>query len=114
LNQTNAGNNSNKFYRIQLLVSTFNDYKTWTRWGRVGEQGANAILGDGSFDNALNYFNAKFKDKSGWAWEKRFDPTPTHTKKPKYTFVERKYEEDSSDDEGEIMVTYPSSVLNMH
>lgn len=88
-------------------MSPFGDYKTWTRWGRVGEYGANAILGDGNLGNALTVFNSKFKDKSGLGWEQRFDPTPTHTKKPKYTFIERKYEEDSSDDEGKTVVSLP-------
>lgn len=34
LNQTNIGNNNNKFYVIQLLVSNGN-YYVWNRWGRV-------------------------------------------------------------------------------
>lgn len=37
LNQTNSGANNNKFYRIQLLHNAKNDYKVWTRWGRVGK-----------------------------------------------------------------------------
>ena len=44
LNQTNAGNNNNKFYRIQILVSGAGDYKTWTRWGRVGEAGTGMYI----------------------------------------------------------------------
>jgi len=40
LNQTNSGNNNNKFYRIQLLQEKKGDgYQVWTRWGRVGERG---------------------------------------------------------------------------
>lgn len=113
LNQTNAGHNANEFYRIQLLVSSSGSYKTWTRWGRVGEHGANAKLGDGSLGNALGFFNAKFKDKSGLLWQDRLAPTPTHTKKPKYTFIERKYEHHSSDDEGEIMVGHSLGTPNV-
>lgn len=37
LNQTNSGANNNKFYRIQLLRNLQDDYKVWTRWGRVGQ-----------------------------------------------------------------------------
>ncbi|KAK4696850.1 hypothetical protein P7C71_g1138, partial [Lecanoromycetidae sp. Uapishka_2] len=113
LNQTNAGQNANKFYRIQLLVSPSGNYKTWTRWGRVGEHGANAVLGDGSLGSALNFFNAKFKDKSGLRWENRLDPCPTHTKKSKYAFIERKYEEDSSDDDDAIMPAPKSRTATM-
>lgn len=34
LNQTNIGNNNNKFYVIQVLTSGKLHY-CWTRWGRV-------------------------------------------------------------------------------
>ncbi|KAJ9207153.1 hypothetical protein DTO164E3_427 [Paecilomyces variotii] len=97
LNQTNAAANNNKFYRIQLLEShTGNSYKTWTRWGRVGEIGQSAILGQ-NLESAMAEFKKKFKDKSGLTWENRLDPP----KKGKYTFIERNYEEDSDNDEDE-------------
>ena len=35
-NQTNIGDNNNKFYRGQVLVNAANKYFAWTRWGRVG------------------------------------------------------------------------------
>jgi poly [ADP-ribose] polymerase len=60
LNQTNSGNNNNKFYRLQLL-SDDGEYYTWTRWGRVGNSGQSKMLGDGSLDTALNFFHDKFK-----------------------------------------------------
>lgn len=44
----------------------------------------------------MRYFEQKFKDKSGLNWASRLDPP----KKGKYTFIERRYEGDSSDDEG--------------
>ncbi|KAK1974714.1 poly polymerase catalytic domain-containing protein [Colletotrichum cereale] len=93
LNQTNATNNNNKFYRIQL-VQDGTTYKTWTRWGRVGEWGQCAVLGNGSLNDALNNFDKKFKDKSGLAWANRGDdPKPK-----KYAFIERSYEPDSDND----------------
>ncbi|KAF2204452.1 PARP-domain-containing protein [Delitschia confertaspora ATCC 74209] len=94
LNQTNASANNNKFYRVQVRPSKA-DYKTWTRWGRVGERGQTAVLGDGSLEEALTQFDKKFKDKSGLKWEDRgADPKPK-----KYAYVERSYAPDS-DDEG--------------
>lgn len=96
LNQTHASHNNNKFYRVQLLRNVFGDYKTWTRWGRVGERGQKAILGDGTLASALSHFNKKFKDKSGLTWEKRGEKP----KAGKYTFIERSYAPDS-DDEGD-------------
>ncbi|KAL1581927.1 hypothetical protein WHR41_09215 [Cladosporium halotolerans] len=95
LNQTNASGNNNKFYRLQLLENG-SEYKTWTRWGRVGESGQHALLGAGGFDDALKNFEKKFRDKSGLKWADRGEkPKPG-----KYVFVERSYEPDS-DEEGE-------------
>jgi poly [ADP-ribose] polymerase len=83
---------------VQVLQSvTKGDYRTWTRWGRVGESGQTAWLGSGSLDDAISHFEKKFKDKSGHKWDNRLNPP----KKGKYTFIERNYEEDSdhSDDD---------------
>src|SRR5688500_6993949 len=70
LNQTNIGANNNKFYVIQLLEKG-GKYYAWTRWGRVGEDGQNALLGPSDFGKALKAFQAKFKDKTKNAWEDR-------------------------------------------
>ncbi|KAK5173936.1 uncharacterized protein LTR77_002617 [Saxophila tyrrhenica] len=94
LNQTNASGNNNKFYRIQLLHSS-STYRTWTRWGRVGERGQNAMLGNGSLEDALKNFDKKFKDKSGLKWDDRQEkPKPN-----KYVFVERSYDPESDNDD---------------
>ncbi|KAI0970102.1 poly polymerase catalytic domain-containing protein [Xylaria arbuscula] len=95
LNQTNASNNNNKFYRLQLLRSVTGNYKTWTRWGRVGEYGQSKSLGSGSKEDALKQFNDKFKSKSGLTWDSRGDPQ----KPGKYAFIEKSYEPDSEDDD---------------
>ncbi|KAK4547868.1 hypothetical protein LTR36_010587 [Oleoguttula mirabilis] len=87
LNQTNASNNNNKFYRIQLLQSPNGDFKTWTRWGRVGERGQSAVLGRGSLDDAILQYEKKFKDKAGLKWDDRGEDP----KAGKYVFVERSY-----------------------
>ncbi|CAK7270218.1 hypothetical protein SEPCBS57363_003994 [Sporothrix epigloea] len=94
LNQTNSGQNNNKFYRIQVLCTTANKYLTWTRWGRVGERGQSAVLGGGMLDEAKRHFEKKFRDKSGLAWDRRTeDPRPG-----KYAFVERNYNDDDDDE----------------
>ncbi|KAA8621228.1 poly polymerase 2 ADP-ribosyltransferase 2 [Pyrenophora tritici-repentis] len=93
LNQTNSSANNNKFYKIQLLTDG-NMYTTWTRWGRVGERGQNAELGDGTLDDAINNFEKKFKDKSGLKWADRGE----QPKAKKYAYVERSYNPDSEDD----------------
>lgn len=94
LNQSNSSNNNNKFYRIQLLQDG-SSFKTWTRWGRVGEFGQSALLGSGEFDDALRNFEKKFKDKSGLRWADRAE----NPKPGKYAFVERSYAPDSDDED---------------
>ena len=74
-NQTNIGANNNKFYIIQLLQSdTGSNYRVWTRWGRVGAPGQNAVLPSpqgSSLDACKAAFESKFKDKSGNHWANR-------------------------------------------
>ncbi|KAH6611508.1 hypothetical protein Trco_001528 [Trichoderma cornu-damae] len=96
LNQTNASHNNNKFYRIQVLFDCkTKQYKTWTRWGRVGEVGQSALLGNGTVEDAIKNFEKKFRDKSGLPWDKRED----NPKPGKYAFVERSYNPDSDDED---------------
>ncbi|OTB06558.1 hypothetical protein M426DRAFT_9690 [Hypoxylon sp. CI-4A] len=95
LNQTNASNNNNKFYRLQLLRSVRNQFKIWTRWGRVGERGQRKIIDTENLTGALSEFNDKFKSKSGLQWADRANPP----KRGKYAFIERSYEPDSEDDD---------------
>ncbi|KAI0197612.1 poly polymerase catalytic domain-containing protein [Astrocystis sublimbata] len=96
LNQTNAGRNNNKFYRIQLLRNVAGDYRTWTRWGRVGEYGQSKQVGNGTFKDALKEFHGKFKNKSGLSWDDRLEPPKAN----KYAFIERSYEPDSDEEDG--------------
>ena len=97
LNQTEAGKNANKFYRIQLLQYGSGSYHTWTRWGRVGENGQSKLLGDGTLNSAIREFEAKFRDKTRNKWEDRASFT---AKAGKYTLIEINYE--SSEDEEEV------------
>ncbi|KAJ5999867.1 hypothetical protein N7481_000276 [Penicillium waksmanii] len=96
LNQTNSTNNNNKFYRIQVILTDTGKsiaHYTWSRWGRVGENGQSSLIISPTLKDALSLFEKKFKDKSGLKWEDRLD-TP---KDGKYTFIEKNYEEE--DDE---------------
>lgn len=70
-------------------------YYCWTRWGRVGERGQSALLGQGTLDDAVQNFEKKFKDKSGLRWADRTAPP----KPKKYAYVEKSYDPDSDDDE---------------
>ncbi|KAK3985736.1 putative poly polymerase 2 [Cladorrhinum sp. PSN332] len=95
LNQTNASNNNNKFYRIQVLVDPSGVGRTWTRWGRVGDYGQTAVAEEGAIDACVKMYEKKFKDKSGIAWAQRGN----NPKPGKYAFVERNYTEESDDED---------------
>ncbi len=84
LNQTNIGANNNKYYVLQLLEFG-GKYYAWTRWGRVGEPGQNALLGNGTLDDARKCFESKFRDKTGNAWA---DRGKFVAKAGKYTLIE--------------------------
>ncbi|EXJ72418.1 uncharacterized protein A1O5_04922 [Cladophialophora psammophila CBS 110553] len=94
LNKSDAKVNNNKFYRLQLLNKR-NEFYTWTRWGRVGENGQSKLLGDSSLDDARRLFEMKFKEKAGLTWENRDAPS----KKGKYAYLEINYAD--SEDEAE-------------
>ena len=72
-------------------TSKVNRYRTWTRWGRVGEPGQSSWLGEGALEESKKHFEKKFKDKTGLKWEDRL----AAPKKNKYTFIEKNYEDDS-------------------
>ncbi len=71
----------------------------WTRWGRVGEHGQSKLLGSGDLTEAVKHFDKKFRDKTGHTWADRLE----HPIPDKYTFVERDYGDDSSDDDDGIL-----------
>ncbi|KAL1874427.1 hypothetical protein VTK73DRAFT_304 [Phialemonium thermophilum] len=98
LNQTNSSANNNKFYRIQVLHHPSTNHAcTWTRWGRVGDYGQNAMLGDGTLADAVGQFEKKFKDKTGLSWADRAD----NPKPRKYAYLERSYGDSGDEDDGE-------------
>ncbi|KAI0214446.1 Protein mono-ADP-ribosyltransferase PARP3 [Lamellibrachia satsuma] len=97
LNQTNIGQNNNKFYVIQILEDE-SGFNVFTRWGRVGEQGAQALRDNCDKDQAIAEFKKKFKDKTKNKWEDRanFVPSPG-----KYTLLEMDEEEEVEEGETE-------------
>lgn len=81
LNQTNIGDNKNKFYLIELLQKNNPKlYTVYTRYGRIGEHGKTLIkLSDVDLESAIKEFIALFKSKTGNTWKNRqsfvFKPT---------------------------------------
>ncbi|XP_071091568.1 poly [ADP-ribose] polymerase 2-like [Haliotis cracherodii] len=73
LNQTNVGNNNNKYYLIQILEEDGKKaFYVWQRWGRVGYKGQNNLVPcGGDLDKAKNIFCKKFSDKTKNDWASR-------------------------------------------
>ncbi|CAF1048972.1 unnamed protein product [Adineta ricciae] len=98
LNQTNVGNNNNKFYLIQLLEeNSCKKYYVWLRWGRVGYTGQNNLEHFGcDLDEAKRFFCQKFSDKT----KNDFYYRDTFTKYPgKYDYVQLDYNPSTSKNE---------------
>jgi len=66
LNQTNIGQNNNKYYLVQLLVHmTTGNFFAFFRWGRVGKVAGVTLENHGkNLASALKSFEKKFNDKS--------------------------------------------------
>ncbi|KAJ6879990.1 hypothetical protein NC652_033357 [Populus alba x Populus x berolinensis] len=75
LNQTNVGNNNNKFYLIQALESNdCSKFMVYTRWGRVGIKGQDKLQSPyTSRGSAIQEFEAKFFAKTKNRWPNRKD-----------------------------------------
>lgn len=91
LNQTNIGNNNNKFYVIQVIKEG-KMYYLWNRWGRVGEIGQSKMNTYPSCELAIKDFEKKFKDKTKNSWSDRMNFV-SHP--GKYTLIEVDGEQDA-------------------
>ncbi|KAJ0980645.1 hypothetical protein J5N97_008900 [Dioscorea zingiberensis] len=92
LNQTNVGDNNNKFYVIQALESDDGGkFMVYTRWGRVGVKGQDKLHDFcASRDKAINEFEMKFFEKTKNRWNDR----KAFIRQPKcYTWLEMDYSE---------------------
>ncbi|GMH03906.1 hypothetical protein Nepgr_005745 [Nepenthes gracilis] len=90
LNQTNVGDNNNKFYVIQALESDDGGtFMVYNRWGRVGVKGLDKLFGPyTSRDSAIQEFEQKFYAKTKNYWSNRTD----FVSYPKcYTWLEMDY-----------------------
>ncbi|XP_008056005.1 poly [ADP-ribose] polymerase 3 [Carlito syrichta] len=93
LNQTNIGNNNNKFYIIQLLEEG-NRFVCWNRWGRVGEVGQSKLSHFPRLEDAKKDFEKKFRDKTKNSWAER-DHFVAHP--GKYTLIEVQGEDEAQE-----------------
>lgn len=56
---------------LQIVETDDGSYHLWTRWGRVGEPGANQHQQFSSVDDAVKAFKKKFHDKTRNKFEER-------------------------------------------
>lgn len=95
LNQSDVVNNCNKFIFMQMLKRKDEAFFVYMRSGRTGAEGAKG--GSRSIEcffdreEAIKYFTAIFRDKTGIAWSERQTDTDFH--KGKYQYVYMKYED---------------------
>jgi len=84
LNQSNLTQNNNKYYILQVLENdtNSNNFYFWTRWGRVGVPGQNALAGPMPKDKAIHLYEKKLSDK---------------TCKGEYTKIEISYDEEEKE-----------------
>lgn len=94
LNQTNVGENNNKFYVIQLLKEeTSPNLYLFTRWGRVGVPGQQAVESFINVMSAKAAFHGKFTSKTS----NRFGLPGFVKRQGKYQLMDIDY---GSDDDG--------------
>ncbi|KAL8139006.1 hypothetical protein V2J09_005007 [Rumex salicifolius] len=96
LNQTNVGDNNNKFYLMQVLeMDGGGTFYVYNRWGRVGIKGQEKLFGPyTSRESAREEFEKKFyaKTKNFWCNRKDFISHPKS-----YTWLEMDYTENEQD-----------------
>ena len=71
LNNTSIGDNSNKFYIIQIIATIEGEYICYSRWGRVGQAGQIQTQHFLEVDTAKQAFLRKFYDKTRIEWSAR-------------------------------------------
>ncbi|KAL9685807.1 hypothetical protein QQ045_023261 [Rhodiola kirilowii] len=96
LNQTNVGQNNNKFFVIQVLEADDGSrFMVYNRWGRVGIKGQDKLQGPfTSVDSAIQEFECKFyaKTKNHWSNRNEFISYPKS-----YTWLEMDYSDKDTD-----------------
>jgi len=110
LNQTNIGNNNNKFYIIQLVAnSRTDDFCVYSRYGRVGERGTPQTSFFNTLPSAAKEFKKRFRSKTGNTWGVSFVHKPG-----KYMLMEMEEPEvEDADGENEDETTLDPKVADV-
>lgn len=76
LTYTDIGNNSNKFYIMQIVFSPPNRYGFYTKYGRTGEKGTAHTKEMDNANSAVKAFQSQYKSKTGNVWGSTFVAKP--------------------------------------
>jgi poly [ADP-ribose] polymerase len=85
LNQSDIAANNIRFYILQQLTKN-GSFWVFSRWGRAGENGQNALRQCDTVNAAISDFKKKFKEKTGVAWASRENAAPVAGKYTRLTF----------------------------
>ena len=93
LNQTNIGQNNNKYYIIQLIKhNSKEEYVVLCRWGRVGKVAGKSETPINNGNQAKYDFGKKFTSKTGNRWSAtQYSADAFHKIKGKYDLVKIDY-----------------------
>ncbi|KAH9254834.1 hypothetical protein BASA81_007084 [Batrachochytrium salamandrivorans] len=91
LNQTELGQNNNKFYKLQIIQYSPPSYVLFTRWGRVGEMGTSSKTVNALPEPLVKAFKTKFRTKTDNAWTDRVNFVK---QEGKYQLLEMDYSAD--------------------
>mmetsp|Transcript_19383 Transcript_19383/g.41946 ORF Transcript_19383/g.41946 Transcript_19383/m.41946 type:complete len:849 (-) Transcript_19383:893-3439(-) len=68
LSLVDISKNSDKYYLLQVIVSSSGSYHTWARWGRTGTAGQSQMWDAEGEEDAISIFEDKYKEKTGCEW----------------------------------------------
>jgi len=113
LNQTNISSNNNKFYIIQAIQVSANNYCIFVRYGRIGDNGTCSYKDFGTQSQAISFFEKQFKTKTGNPWSNKNDFKKINGKyfMTKIELVEEE-EEPSSEESEEVKCDLDVKVID--
>ena len=116
LNQAKASGNVNKYFHLQVsaqptwkprkknkltsiqLIQDGSNFKLLMRWGCVGHRGNSQIFDCDTLNEAISWFQKKFKEKSGLDWDNR----DSSALPGRYAFIEQCYNPEVDDKDGNL------------
>ncbi|AYV82057.1 MAG: polyADP-ribose polymerase [Homavirus sp.] len=96
LNQTDIGENKNKFYIMQLIHDN-DKYHLFIRYGRIGDVGTKSLKLCGSKNDGMMAFQKQFRTKTNNTWSSKLNIDNFVKKDGKYFLSQISYEDELKD-----------------